>query len=459
MASSWQKMAEAASSRTPEAWQSQTVTANPFSMINIVEDLGRLYLAEETTVSLGVSLGSVNSSDDNSRHLQSLVSPRPAVPKKAVIASLDAIKLKLTPQRPRRAISAKTTNALHKAAHMKPKNREIIPTNVYTARSIIGKRKYTRISGQRRGVKPKAHVWRLLPWNIPKKVRIVSQISGKKGAGWSTASEKQYSNWPRVQGADESKKMEIQKTGVVDFRAKGLPETPPSVVSTPTELYHYSVSQSNPQPTHPQRALQPISPNTGWAQSTLPTPNGVTSTGNSNSTSLERASSARSITLRSGSILTMISPEETAWDRPVYQHRPICSDKQSALSHKNSIATIEPFLDAVEIVEAERRRASDDAAVDEIVNFFESLGIYDTSGKCGLDRFWDTSPRPPSKALTPIPLLPRSPVSPASSLLLPPPPPRPRLRNSTSPPRAAPRRAPQAQKMKLRLLNSASSIV
>ena len=98
------------------------------------------------------------------------------------------------------------------------------------------------------------------------------------------------------------------------------------MVSTPTELYHYSVSQSNPQPTHPQRALQPISPNTGWAQSTLPTPSGVTSAGNSNSTSPERTSSARSITLRSGSVLTMISPEE-AWDRPVYQHRPICSDK------------------------------------------------------------------------------------------------------------------------------------
>ena len=220
-------MAEAASSRTSEVLQSQTVAANLFSMINITEDLGRLYLAEETTISLGVSLRSVSLSDDNSRHLQSLVSLRPAVPKKAVIASLDAIKLKLTPQRPRGAISAKTTNALRKAAHMKPKNREIISANGYTARPIIGKRKHTRISGQRREVKPKAHVWRLLLWNIPRRVRIVSQISGKKGAGWSTASEKQYSNWPRVQGADESKKMEIQKTGVVDFRAKGLGVLPP----------------------------------------------------------------------------------------------------------------------------------------------------------------------------------------------------------------------------------------
>jgi len=59
----------------------------------------------------------------------------------AVIASLDAIELKQTPQPPRGVISAKTTNALHKAAHMNPKNREIIPTNGYTARPIIGKRK------------------------------------------------------------------------------------------------------------------------------------------------------------------------------------------------------------------------------------------------------------------------------------------------------------------------------
>lgn len=109
--------------------------------------------------------------------------------KKAVIASLDATKLKQTPQPPRRVISAKTTNALRKAAHMDPKNREIIPTNGYTARQIIGKRKYTRISRQKRKIKPKVQVWRLLPRNIPRKVRIVSRISGEKGAGWSTASE------------------------------------------------------------------------------------------------------------------------------------------------------------------------------------------------------------------------------------------------------------------------------
>lgn len=147
MTSSRQKMAEAASSRTPEAWQAQTATANPFSMINITEGLGRLYLAEETTISLGVSLGSVNSSDDNSRHLQCLVSLRPAVSNKAVIASLDAIKFKLTPYLEEPLVQ-KTTNTLHKAAYMNPKNRDFIPTNGYTARPIIGKRKHTRISGK-----------------------------------------------------------------------------------------------------------------------------------------------------------------------------------------------------------------------------------------------------------------------------------------------------------------------
>jgi len=164
--------------------------------------------------------------------------------------------------------------------------------------------------------------------------------------------------------------MKEQKTGVVDFRARGLSETPLSTVGTPTELYHYSVSQLNPQLTHPQRTLQLISPNTGWAQSTPPTPSGVTSTGNSNLTSPERPSSARSITLRSGSVLTVASPEETAWDRPVYQHGPICLGKQSALSHKNSSATLGPFLDVVEKVEEERRTASNNATVDEIVIFF-----------------------------------------------------------------------------------------
>jgi hypothetical protein len=56
-----------------------------------------------------------------------LVSPRPAVSKKAFIASLDAIKLKLTPQLTRRTINAETTNALHKTAHMNPKIKRLPP--------------------------------------------------------------------------------------------------------------------------------------------------------------------------------------------------------------------------------------------------------------------------------------------------------------------------------------------
>jgi len=103
---------------------------------------------------------------------------------------------------------------------------------------------------------------------------------------------------------------------------------------------------------------------------------------------------------------------------PVYQYGPICLGKQSALSHKNSIATLEPFLGAVEKVEEERRTASDDATVDEIVDLFGSLGIHDTSVECGLDRFWDTSPRPTGQSFDPFPPLPQSPVSLASSLLL-----------------------------------------
>jgi hypothetical protein len=93
----------------------------------------------------------------------------------------------------------------------------------------------------------------------------------------------------------------------------------------------------------------------------------------------------------------MVSPEEIAWDRLVYQHGPICLGKQSALSHRNSIATLEPFPDAVEKLRSSTEQPLMMQQWMKSLIFLESLGIYDTFGKCGLDRFWDTSPRPQAK--------------------------------------------------------------
>ncbi|OCL02352.1 hypothetical protein AOQ84DRAFT_187791 [Glonium stellatum] len=421
-------MAEAAGFKAREVCQVQTAVVNPSSAIIVTGALRRISVPEDTTTFLRSSLSSVSLSDDSPNHLRGQLSSRPMTPENTAIAFPDTIKPKPIPQISRSAMGTKLANIPAKVERGNLRKREVISVSRRTARLAISKRKHTRISVQR-------------------------------VARWSTALENNYSSWPVGQRSDKLETMEIQKNSILGYGARALPEAPSSVIGSSTELYHHSASQSSPHPSHLHSALQPIPANTGWAQSAPLTWSRVSSTGNSSSTSPERSSSARSITLRSGSVLTMVSPEETAWDHPIYLHGPIRLNKQLALSQKNSIATIEPFLDAVETLEEQRRRASDDATTDEIVDFFRGLGIVDAFEKHGLDRYWDRSTRPPGKALPPIPPPSLSPASSTSSLL-PLPPPHLRLRNSTSLPQVAPHRVPPPQKMKLRrLLNSASSIV
>ncbi len=84
----------------------------------------------------------------------------------------------------------------------------------------------------------------------------------------------------------------------------------------------------------------------------------------------------KSLALRTGSIVTVVTPEQTAWSRPMYLQGAIRLDSPAAEPRKGSIASLDAFQDAVEDLEAVKtvRRASDDAVIDEIVDFFESFG-------------------------------------------------------------------------------------
>lgn len=101
---------------------------------------------------------------------------------------------------------------------------------------------------------------------------------------------------------------------------------------------------------------------------------------------------ATQIHLRNGSIVTLTPPELTAWQPAVYLHGPIKLPKPTIMPRKNSVATLDPFQDAIERLYQDAltipRRRSDDAVVDDICDFFDAFG-FDIINFAG-DNFLDT---------------------------------------------------------------------
>ncbi|KAI9687386.1 MAG: hypothetical protein M1820_010482 [Bogoriella megaspora] len=90
--------------------------------------------------------------------------------------------------------------------------------------------------------------------------------------------------------------------------------------------------------------------------------------------------------LRSGSVLTVLRPEQTAWQRFVYIQGPIRLREPEVVPRKGSIASMYPFQDVVE-PEWDKdptsiRRTSDDAVIDGIIDFFESFNMMPAFEDC-----------------------------------------------------------------------------
>lgn len=88
---------------------------------------------------------------------------------------------------------------------------------------------------------------------------------------------------------------------------------------------------------------------------------------------------ATQIQIRGGSIVTLTPPELSAWQPTLYLHGPIKLPKPTIMPRKNSVATLDPFQDAIEKLYqstlAISRRRSDDAVVDDICEFFDAFGF------------------------------------------------------------------------------------
>ncbi|GME25379.1 abc transporter [Neofusicoccum parvum] len=131
-----------------------------------------------------------------------------------------------------------------------------------------------------------------------------------------------------------------------------------------------------------------------------------TLTENSRSSSV----STTSIRLRSGSVVTVIPPEQTAWQRTAYVAGPIRLNNFSNLANNSSstlpglphqrgkagsVASLDAFQDAVETLTdnptTQGRRASDENVLEDLVEYFEDFGI--NPGSCEkdeLDCFWSS---------------------------------------------------------------------
>ncbi|KAK8213441.1 hypothetical protein M8818_002742 [Zalaria obscura] len=98
---------------------------------------------------------------------------------------------------------------------------------------------------------------------------------------------------------------------------------------------------------------------------------------------------ATEIHLATGTVVTVRPPELTAWQRSIYLEGPIKLPKPALLPRKGSIASLEPFQEAVDRVYQDAlimpRRKGDNAVVDDICEWFDEFGL--GCGSFDHDRF------------------------------------------------------------------------
>lgn len=185
---------------------------------------------------------------------------------------------------------------------------------------------------------------------------------------------------------------------------KDLPTTPTSIVGTPTEMYQMgprrlqaAIRNRNLNGNASRSPLSQVSTFSAKADSSpvaspgeeispsrlqaIPEDPGMSE--NSPRHSGVSTPVATEIHLRSGSIITVCPPELTAWQRSVYIQGPIKLPKPIVVPSKNSIATLEPFQEAIDQIYQDAlsipRRRSDDAIVDDFCKFFDEFGFEEIS--------------------------------------------------------------------------------
>lgn len=334
---------------------------------------------------------------------------RPLLIRKTATAPPGSLFLNVAkPHPPRRAISARGTGApqgpstrIRRSYLLSPLLPRLSQIGTAYSRSLISRRKSSAKASQR----PKRGALRAIPPKALEKYESIAQVLEARTGG-------SLSQKPRVQQTLKSKKIRNLNTDIVDFKKKELPGTPGSIIKTPRELN----GDVTPGARDGSVIVKPLA--------------------------LEPIMHAHRAQERLSKELKVLQ----IWKQQVYTPGPIKAALPTPTAYrKNSTATLESFVGAVEGYNRSRR-ASDDAALDDVVAFFESLGIVHQAGPDELDRFWEpAAPRQVRPAPVKAPMSPRPPGEAPQR-------PGPALRSSTSP-APSPLLSPNSgQRMRLRRL-------
>lgn len=200
-----------------------------------------------------------------------------------------------------------------------------------------------------------------------------------------------FSRKPRVREALKKKQLTKLRMDFVSPDSDQFVDSPQSMTATPVELY--SAPKPLPQPgrfrptsaIHGRRGtstpVSPRTPSTFWR----PQP-------------------------PSSDVLAGNQDLGDAYETRMYVPGPICLEKHPAMLRKDSVATLDPFASEMDTT---GHRPSDLLALDQIVVFFDGMGLIEEATDECLDRYWL---RTPQQALqeTDLDVLELDPVSPRS---------------------------------------------
>jgi hypothetical protein len=175
-----------------------------------------------------------------------------------------------------------------------------------------------------------------------------------------------FSRKPRVRETLQRKQLTRLRMDFVEADPDELVGSPQSMVGTPVELYPSLEPQRQPGRFRPTSAI-----------------NGKR--GTSTPVSPKTPSPFRRPRLPSDDRSAGDGDLEDVYGTRVYVPGPIQLEKHPALLRKDSVATLDPFASEIDSI---GRRPSDMMALEQIVAYFDDMGLNDEASDVCLDRYW-----------------------------------------------------------------------
>lgn len=182
-----------------------------------------------------------------------------------------------------------------------------------------------------------------------------------------------FSRKPRVRETLEKKQLARLRMDFVAREPDEFVESPQSMLGTPKEMY------AAPQPLHQPGRFRPTSAIHGRRGTSTPV-------------SPKTPSPFARLQPQPQSIDTFSSDGglEDLHQTRVYVSGPICLEQHPAVLRKNSVATLDPFASEIN---SKGRRPSDLMVLEQIVVYFDGMGLSEAATDECLDRYWLNSPQ------------------------------------------------------------------